>query len=148
MIDVFEPTPLGDAQLDHDHAELFRLCRALLDVPSDAIRPAVEQLRAEMRAHFASEDADLRRLGGNNVDCHLDEHAAVLASLDEVQLILGEPQTTPVVAQRLISSLALELLRWLPEHVSEMDANLAAVRSQSRFGGVGVRIMPRLAQAR
>ncbi|MNY70995.1 hypothetical protein D3C86_2092470 [compost metagenome] len=72
----------------------------------------------------------------------------MLASLDEVQLILGEPQTTPVVAQRLISSLALELLRWLPEHVSEMDANLAAVRSQSRFGGVGVRIMPRLAQAR
>ncbi|MNR57358.1 hypothetical protein D3C85_1781200 [compost metagenome] len=46
-----------------------------------------------------------------------------------------------MVAQRLISSLALELLRWLPEHVSEMDANLAAVRSQSRFGGVGVRLM-------
>ncbi|WP_159917775.1 bacteriohemerythrin [Pantoea sp. 18069] len=140
MIDISDPPMLGDAQLDHDHAELFRLCRALLDVPSDAIRPAVEQLRAEMRAHFASEDADLRRLGGNNVDCHLDEHAAVLASLDEVHLILGESQT---VAHRLISSLALELLRWLPEHVSEMDANLAAVRSQSRFGGVGVRITPR-----
>lgn len=147
MIDVSEPALLGDAPLDHDHAQLFRLCRALLDVPGDAIRPALAQLRAEMGAHFASEDADLRRLGGNNADCHLDEHAAVLASLDEVHLILGEPQTSQAVAQRLMSSLALELLRWLPEHVSEMDANLAAVRSQSRFGGVGVRFTPRLAQA-
>lgn len=143
MIDISAPGMLGDAQLDHDHAELFRLSQALLDAPCHEYLSALDNLRAETRDHFGREDADLHRLGGNNVTCHLDEHAAVLKSLDEVHAILCDPTTSPQMSERLISSLSLELLRWLPEHVSEMDASLAAVRSKSRFGGVAVLLAPR-----
>lgn len=142
-IHPFQPMNLGDALLDREHAELFRLVGTLLDASSDEAAMALDSLRTEMREHFGREDADLRRLGGNNAACHLDEHAAVLKSLDEVHLILGETATTPATAQRLVSSFSLELLRWLPEHVSEMDANLAAVRSKSRFGGVPVTMLRR-----
>lgn len=134
---------LGDAHLDREHAELFRLVGTLLDASSNEATAALDSLRTEMRAHFGREDEDLRRLGGNNTECHLDEHAAVLKSLDEVHLILGDTATPPATAQRLVSSLSLELLHWLPEHVSEMDANLAAVRSKSRFGGVPVTMVRR-----
>src|SRR5690606_12439666 len=81
------------------------------------------------------EDADLRRLGGNNASCHLDEHALVMKSLDEVLALLRNPATSPERANQLISSLSMELLRWLPEHISEMDSGLASVRSKARFGG-------------
>jgi hemerythrin-like metal-binding protein len=132
---------LGDALLDRDHSELFRLVHALFDTPWDGLITAFDRLRTEARDHFGREDTDLRRLGGNNAACHLDEHAAVLKSLDEVHSILGNSATSSAMAQRLVASLSLELLRWLPEHVSEMDADLAAVRSKSRFGGVPMRLV-------
>jgi hemerythrin len=135
------PLVLGDSMLDRDHAELSRLVQALLTASGGAAVAALDALRVEAGEHFDREDADLRRLGGNNAACHLDEHAAVLLSLDEVRAILCGAATPPEMAQRLIASLALELQRWLPEHVSEMDAGLAAVRSRSRFGGVPLRLV-------
>lgn len=138
MIDIPAPIRLGDTQLDDDHAELFRLSRSLLDVSSDGALHALESILQEARDHFAREDADLHRLGGNNAICHIDEHACVLKSLNEVHGMLRDPATSPELAMRLVSSLSLELLRWLPVHVSEMDAGLAAVRSKCRFGGVAV----------
>lgn len=139
----FQPMSLGDVLLDREHAELFRLVVALLDASSNEANMALNKLRTEMREHFGREDADLRRLGGNNAACHLDEHAAVLKSLDEVYFILDDTATPPATAKRLLASLALELMHWLPEHVSQMDANLAAVRSKSRFGGVPISIVQR-----
>ena len=128
------PPVLGDAMLDQDHAELFRLVQALLHTSGGTAVAALDRLRVEAGEHFDREDADLRRLGGNNASCHLDEHAAVLSSLDEVHSILRDPATPPETAQRLVASLALELQRWLPEHVEAMDTGLAVVRSRSRFG--------------
>ena len=138
------PLNLGDDLLDHDHAELQELILTLLDARQDEAAATLDRLRAHARAHFGREDADLRRLGGNNAICHLDEHAAVLKSLDEVWAIFSDTETGSAVAERLTKSLSLELLRWLPEHVSEMDAGLAAVRARSRFGGVPVKIARRI----
>ena len=125
--------------LDRDHAELFRLVQALLRASGGTAVAALDRLRVETSEHFSREDDDLRRLGGNNASCHLDEHAAVLSSLDEVHSILLDAATPPEAAQRLVASLALELQRWLPEHVGEMDASLATSRSRFRFGGAPLR---------
>ncbi|MGO1767703.1 hypothetical protein CAP48_19015 [Advenella sp. S44] len=135
MFDTHTEINLGDAQLDRDHSELMRLSQALLDVPNDRNVLALEALYTAAREHFSLEDADLRRLGGNNSVCHLDEHALVLKSLEEVLEILRDPATTSEKANQMLSSLAMELLRWLPEHIREMDSGLASVRSQARFGG-------------
>lgn len=136
MIQILASIALGDARLDNDHAELLHLSRALLDVPGHESLSALEALYLAIEAHFALEDEELRRLGGNNASCHLDEHALVLKSLSEVLALLRDPATSQERANHLISGLSMELLRWLPEHIREMDSGLAAQRSKSRFGGV------------
>lgn len=145
MIHMPTSITLGDPQLDHDHLELFRLSRELLDAPSHEALGTLESLYAVAHDHFALEDNELRRLGGNNVSCHLDEHAAVLKSLNEVLDLLRNPTTSQERANHLISSLSMELLRWLPEHIREMDSGLATERSKARFGGAPLLFTPRVA---
>jgi hemerythrin len=77
---------------------------------------------------------------GGNAQCHVDEHAAVLASLREVSELLGDPARDTAANQRMVAALAAELQRWLPVHVGEMDRALAAFRFRERTGGASVRI--------
>jgi hemerythrin-like metal-binding protein len=131
---------LGDPVLDREHAELQRLIDALRQAPPANALAALDALKAHAAGHFGAEDADLRRLGGANATCHLDEHAAVLRSLDEVRAVLerGRPPAD------LVARLATELARWLPEHVQAMDASIASVRTRERFGGVPVQLTRRV----
>jgi hemerythrin len=130
---------LGDPVLDREHAELQRLIDALRQAAPAQAAAALQALKAHAALHFGQEDADLRRLGGANASCHLDEHAAVLRSLEEVGAVLEQPQAPA----DLVSRLAAELTRWLPEHVQAMDASIASVRSKERFGGVPVQLTRR-----
>ena len=127
---------LGDPALDAEHAEFAKLSQHLLAAPPHAALAALDDLRAHAERHFAAEDADLRRIGGPNTTCHLDEHAAVLKSLGEVRDLVERAEPAPELYQRL----AVHLLDWLPEHVQHMDAGLATVRTQDRLGGAPVRI--------
>ena len=130
---------LGDPVLDLEHAELQRLIDALREAPPDQALAALDALKAHAGLHFGQEDEDLRRLGGANATCHLDEHAAVLRSLDEVRAVLEQAQAPA----GLVTRLAAELARWLPEHVQAMDASIASARSKERFGGVPIQITRR-----
>ncbi len=130
---------LGDPALDREHAELQRLIVALMQAPADRVAAALDALRTHAGKHFELEDADLRRVGGANATCHLDEHAAVLRSLDEVRQVLARPEP-PL---DMIPRLAAELMRWLPEHVQVMDAGIASVRTKERLGGAPVQITRR-----
>ena len=130
---------LGDPVLDREHTELQRLIDALHHTRPDTTLAALDALQAHAASHFGQEDVDLRRLGGANATCHLDEHAAVLRSLDEVRAVLERPQPPA----GLVARLAAELTRWLPEHVQAMDASIASVRTKERFGGVPVQITRR-----
>ncbi|MFC5498717.1 hemerythrin domain-containing protein [Caenimonas terrae] len=132
---------LGDPLLDQEHAELQRLIDVLQAAPPDAALAALDALKAHAALHFGQEDGDLRRLGGANATCHLDEHAAVLRSLDEVRAVLERPQPPA----DLVGRLAAELSRWLPEHVQAMDAGIASVRTRERFGGAPVQLTRRSA---
>lgn len=135
---------LGDPVLDADHAELHRLALQLQAAPAAQVAEVVQALRDHSGAHFAREDEDIRKQGGPNATCHLDEHAAVLKSLAEVLVLLGDPATPVENVERIRSGLSQELLRWLPEHVSQMDASVATGRTQERLGGAPVKITRRL----
>lgn len=128
----------GDTQLDEDHETLLRLSRVLLDARRDEFIDLMEEIRTEASKHFATEDEDLRSLGGNNSICHLDEHALVLKSIDEICEILHDPATTEAASFQVVSGFALEMLRWLPEHVNQMDIGLVEMRTRKRFGGSAV----------
>ncbi len=134
---------LGDAALDRDHARLHDLSEELLVAAPARYAHVVDELRIHARAHFSAEDADLVDMKDGNAKCHLDEHQAVLKSLDEVHALLVGDEHGPEAKERVVRSLAQELLRWLPHHVQEMDAGVATWRSRQRFGGAPVQITRR-----
>ena len=134
---------LGDAALDQDHARLQELIERLQQASSADVVPALDALREHARRHFTVEDADLRAMNDGNAQCHLDEHGAVLKSLDEVREVLVGDQVEATGKALLVQRLASQLLDWLPHHVQEMDAGVATHRSKQRFGGAPVQIAKR-----
>ncbi|KAF0137766.1 MULTISPECIES: bacteriohemerythrin [Variovorax] len=137
------PLTLGDSVLDEDHLRLEDLVLQLRDAPLDEVSRRLEAVREHASRHFALEDIELRAMADGNAKCHLDEHAAVLNSLDEVMVVLTQVDVAAEKKALLINRLATELLVWLPGHVHEMDAGVASHRSKQRFGGAPVKIARR-----
>lgn len=131
---------LGDKGLDDDHDRLLRAVQVLGSAPLHEAVAALALLRGEASQHFATEDDDLRRMGDGNAKCHVDEHGAVLRSLDEVRDFLTAGEHDEASKALLVQRLTAELGEWLPMHVQEMDASLATFRVSNRFGGAPVRI--------
>jgi hemerythrin len=136
---------LGDPALDQDHAKLHDLIEQLLAAPSSSVVADLDALRVHARQHFSVEDGDLVAMNDGNAKCHMDDHAAVLKSLDEVRDVLTGEEVDAVGKAMLVQRLGAHLLDWLPGHVHEMDAGVATHRSKQRFGGAPVVIqkMPR-----
>lgn len=132
---------LGVADLDNEHELLHRAIVILRDCDPGDTKDALGSLRACAQSHFAGEDEDLRAMKDGNASCHLDEHAAVLKSLEEVAHALDDSLISEVNKARLVRRLTDELLRWLPEHVSEMDSAVAKRRATDRFGGAPVQFI-------
>jgi hemerythrin-like metal-binding protein len=128
---------LGDPKLDSDHGELDRLIEQLAAAPPER---AVETLRALQRhatEHFNMEDQDLHDMKDGNATCHIDEHAAVLKSLEEVCVHVA-PDPASARSRDMLVRLVAELRRWLPVHVLEMDAAVASSRTRKRLGGAPI----------
>lgn len=134
---------LGDDTLDREHEQLHALIASLLSARADDLVPVLDALRAHAAQHFALEDKHLRDMNDGNARCHLDEHANVLKSFDEVREVLVDTTHLPQTKQRLVQSLSMQLLDWLPHHVQEMDAGVATYRAKQRFGGAPVQISRR-----
>ena len=137
------PLTIGDSVLDEDHLRLEDLVLQLRDAPLDEVSRRLEAVREHASRHFALEDIELRAMADGNAKCHLDEHAAVLNSLDEVMVVLTQVDVAAEKKALLINRLATELHVWLPGHVHEMDAGVASHRSKQRFGGAPVKIARR-----
>jgi hemerythrin len=134
---------LGDSDLDHDHEKFRELATRLLSAAPSAVAMRLAQLVEHARFHFAAEDLDLRGMQSGNASCHIDEHAAVLKSLLDVRDIVESDSVSEEDKAVLVQRLSHNLLLWLPEHVREMDAGVAAYRSQKRFGGAPVQLSRR-----
>jgi hemerythrin len=138
--DIAHQLPLGEPALDEEHLILLQLVERLRSSPTEAWITCLDDLAQHARRHFEQEDVDLRAIGGEAIQCHLDEHAAVMQSLADVRQALG--QAKPIGPQELdmIDRLVEEFFRWLPEHVQVMDATVAHYRSKRRLGGAPILI--------
>jgi hemerythrin len=128
---------LGDPKLDSDHDELNRLIEALAAAPPESVVAALRALQKHATEHFSMEDMDLRDMKDGNASCHIDEHAAVSKSLEEVCVHVA-PDPASARAQDMLIRLVAELRRWLPVHVLEMDAGVASSRTKKRLGGAPI----------
>ena len=111
---------LGYEAMDDTHREFVTLVNDLLTVDDAALPAALDAFAAHAEAHFAQEDAWLSAAdfptGG---DCHIDEHAKVMASVREVQELVAKGEVA------IARELAQALMDWFPGHADYMDSALA-----------------------
>jgi hemerythrin len=132
--DAFE---LGHVEMDATQKEFVSCVNALLRASDDQLELRLEAFSEHAKRHFAEEDEAMRLGAYSAGGCHVQEHVAVLKSLDAVREALREGR--PAVVRAFAEALA----EWFPEHARVMDLGLAQWMVQQRLGGAPIRIRPR-----
>ncbi len=120
---------LGYRPMDATHEEFVQCVAAVQRAADDALPAAVDVLADHLRRHFGEEDQWMEQTQFPARQCHMDEHAAVLKSVGEVQTLLAQGNTD--VCRRL----AQELAHWFPGHADYLDSALAHWMCKQRLGG-------------
>jgi hemerythrin len=120
---------LGHAPMDDVHREFVELVSALLTCPDAEMLERLHAFARHAESHFGDELKWMESTAFPAMECHADEHAAVLKSVGEVLELVKEGNVE--IARRL----AEELARWFPGHADYMDSALAHWLVKQRFGG-------------
>lgn len=134
-----EDFAVGHEAMDETHHEFVHCVDAMLRADESELSATLEAFADHARRHFGEEDQAMRETGYGSAGCHVDEHSAVLKSVDEVRAALALGHT------HVVRSFAHALVDWFPQHASVMDMGLARWLVQSRLGGSPVLIRPRIA---
>lgn len=132
---------LGHDAMDDTHREFVACVDAMMRAEDTGLAAALDAFADHARRHFAEEDLAMQQTAYGSAGCHIDEHAAVLKSVDEVRAALTKGHT------EVVRAFAAALADWFPEHASVMDMGLARWLVQQRLGGSPVVIRPRSAVA-
>jgi hemerythrin len=132
---------LGHLSMDDTHREFVECVDTLLTTTDDNLAAALEAFAEHARSHFVEEDDSMRNTAYGSAGCHIDEHAGVLKSLDEVRNALAEGRP------QVVRSFARALVDWFPEHVRVMDQGLARWLIQRQLGAAPVVIRRRVHRA-
>lgn len=125
---------VGHGEMDGTHREFVDCVDALLTVDDAGLGSALAAFEVHARQHFADEDRWMAQSAYDNARCHVDEHAAVLKSLQEVQAALAQGR------HAVVRSFAVALADWFPEHARVMDQGLALWLTKQRLGGAPVQL--------
>lgn len=121
---------VGHPSMDDTHREFVDCLNALLQAPDEGLLPALDAFIVHARAHFGEEDESMRQTEFPPRDCHIEEHAKVLASVLEVRDILHQQGNV-----KLCRELAKALYDWFPGHVQQLDSALATWMVNRTHGG-------------
>ena len=136
-----QPVPLGFGEMDATHREFVERVGALMKADDASVAQALAALAEHLRGHFEEEREWMASSGFPSAACHLEEHDAVLRSVDEVQSLVAMGEL------RVARALAFELTRWFPEHTDAMDRGLAKWIVKARLGGEPIAIQRRMQSA-
>ena len=114
--------------MDDTHREFVTCVNDLLTVPDNDLPKALDAFAAHAAAHFAQEDAWMAD-GFPAADCHINEHAKVLASVRDVQAALAGGDVA------VCRKLGQALIDWFPAHADYMDSALATWLVKRSHGG-------------
>ena len=121
---------LGYAPMDDTHREFVQVVGRLLSCPDAEFAGALDDFIRHAEAHFGEEDEWMRTTDFPPKDCHIDEHAAVMASARAVrELVVKEGDVAE--GRRLAAALA----DWFPKHAFHLDSALSHWMVKRAFGG-------------
>lgn len=120
---------LGYGPMDSVHQE-FVECVASLAMASEVdMAERMRQLITHVQHHFDEENAWMNETNFPAKECHIDEHAAVLKSIMEVNDLVKAGDTSHCVR------LSKALMEWFPGHADYLDSALAHWMCKQRLGG-------------
>lgn len=120
---------LGYGPIDETHREFVECVGALQRCDDTAVPQALDRLMEHLRSHFEEEDALMRETAFPPRDCHIDEHASVLRSADEIEKLVADGDRLQV--RRFAQALA----DWFPGHAQHLDSALAHWMVKRQHGG-------------
>jgi hemerythrin len=132
---------VGVPSMDHTHHEFVDCVDAMLRSDDAGLSAALSAFTAHARRHFGEEDEAMRTSAYESAGCHVDEHAAVLRSADEVRSALEDGR------HHVVRAFARALADWFPEHARVMDLGLARWLVQRQLGGAPIVIRPLASRA-
>jgi hemerythrin-like metal-binding protein len=101
---------LGHEPMDATHREFVELVGALRTAPDERLAALLAEFEAHARRHFGEEDRWMLETGFPPRECHIDEHAAVLASIVQVRELAVQGDLSEV--RRLADALTGSTRRW------------------------------------
>jgi hemerythrin-like metal-binding protein len=120
---------LGFSPMDETHEEFVGLVGRMQLAPDEALAPLLDEFAAHASKHFDMENQWMTETNFPAKGCHIDEHAAVMKSVEEVRELVS--QGNYAVCRRLIA----ELASWFPAHADHLDSALSHWMCKKRFGG-------------
>lgn len=120
---------LGHGPIDAVHEEFVDLLGRLQSADDAALPALLDQFAEHCVRHFETENGWMVETEFPPRDCHIDEHAAVLKSVQEVQELLA--QGNVAICRDLVAQLA----DWFPSHADHLDSALAHWLTKKRHGG-------------
>ena len=118
---------LGFPAMDAEHRDFVERVHALQTAGTDTVAARLAEFAEHAQRHFGNEDRWMTETNFPPRQCHMDEHAAVMKSVAEVQALVAAGNTA------IVRSLADELARWFPGHADHLDSALAAWMSKQRW---------------
>ncbi len=109
----------GDARMDGTHREFAEQLDALLATPEADQLPLYEAFVAHTVAHFAQEDRWMVATGFAADNCHSEQHAMILETMQAVVQHYQKGELD------IINRMGEALAEWFGQHAQSMDAGLA-----------------------
>ena len=120
---------LGYRPIDETHEEFVDLVRQMDAAADPDLAPLLALFAEHAKAHFDLENKLMVETEFPPRDCHIDEHAAVMKSIEEVLDLVNQGQYA--YGRSLID----ELIRWFPSHADHLDSALAHWMCKRSLGG-------------
>lgn len=120
---------LGYRPIDAVHEEFVDLLGRLQGADDVALPSLLALFVEHLKLHFDMENELMVENEFPPRQCHIDEHAAVMQSVHEVQGLL--PQGDVAICRELVAQLA----DWFPKHADQLDSALAHWMTKKRLGG-------------
>lgn len=120
---------LGFQPMDATHQEFVEIVNELIQCPDEEFVSTMEKFKVHAQSHFGLEDQWMRETEFPAGDCHIGEHAAVMASFEEVFALAKSGDTNTG------RGFARELQKWFPGHADYLDSALAHWMFKRTHGG-------------
>ena len=120
---------LGYRPIDDIHQEFVEMVSKMVHASDSELPDALDRFAQHAQAHFDLENRLMVETEFPPRDCHIDEHAAVMKSVEEVRALVRDGQ------YEYGRSLIAELVHWFPAHTDHLDSALAHWMCKRSLGG-------------